>query len=172
MGRAGLAFPQESLQLHKRPHPTHLHRWVRHVKSRLLRRVGVVRGPAHGHQGMAGMRVVEVDGRQQGERPGRAHGVAGRVARFVCKRVQPHQAPGWRDVFEQPFAPHLRAVGALHASLLFGSKEPDRRFGLALSVFSDELFDGIEYLGKLLVVAGFHGLNPASQISVGVHQAA
>ena len=90
---------------------------MRHVKSRLLRRVGVVRGPAHGHQGVAGMRVVEVDGGQQRERPGRAQGVAGRVARFVCKRVQPHQAPGWRDVFEHPFAPHLRAVGALHAEV-------------------------------------------------------
>ena len=146
---------------------------MRHVKSRLLRRFGVVRGPAHGHQGVAGLRVfVEGDGGQQRERPGGAQGVACRVARFVGKRMQPHQAPGWRDVFEHPFAPHLSAVGALHASLLFGSKEADRRFGLARSVFSDELFDGIEYLGKLLVVAGFHGLNPASQISVGVHQAA
>ena len=146
---------------------------MRHVKSRLLRRVGLVRGPAHGHQGVAGLRVVvEGDGRQQRERPGRAQGVAGRVARFVGKRVQPHQAPGWRDVFEHPFAPHLRAVGALHASLLFGSNEADRRFGLALTVFSDELFDGIENLRELLVVAGFHGLNPAGQVAVGVHQAA
>ena len=145
---------------------------MRHVKSRLLRRVGVVRGPAHGHQGVAGLRVVEVDGGQQRERPGRAHGVAGRVARFVGKRVQPHQAPGWRDVFEHPFAPHLRAVGALHAPLLFGLNEADRRFGLALTVFSDELFDGIENLRELLVVAGFHGLNAAGQVAVGVHQAA
>ena len=90
---------------------------MRHVKSRLLRRVGVVRGPAHGHQGVAGLRVVEVDGGQQRERPGGAQGVACRVARFVGKRVQPHQAPGWRDVFEHPFAPHLRAVGALHAEV-------------------------------------------------------
>ena len=146
---------------------------MRHVKSRLLRRVGFVRGPAHGHQGVAGLRVVvEGDGGQQRERLGRAHGVADRVARFVCKRVQPHQAPGWRDVFEHPFAPHLRAFGALHAPLLFGLNEADRRFGLALTVFSDELFDGIENLRELLVVAGFHGLNPAGQISVGVHQAA
>lgn len=79
----GLAFRQEGLQLHKRPHPTHLHRRVRNVKSRLLRRVGVVLGPAHGHQCVAGLRVVEVDGGQQRERPGGAQGVAGRVARFV-----------------------------------------------------------------------------------------
>ena len=69
----GLTFRQESLQLRKRPHPTHLHRRMRHVKGRLLRRVGVVRGPVHGHQGVARLRVVvKGDGGQQRERPGRA----------------------------------------------------------------------------------------------------
>ncbi len=71
---------EKSLQLHKRPHPAHLHRRVRNVKSRLLRWVGVVRGPAHGHHGVAGLCVVvEGDGGQQRERPGEAQGGAGRV---------------------------------------------------------------------------------------------
>lgn len=78
------AHCEKGLQLRKRPHPTHLHRRVRHVKSRLLRRVGVVRGPAHSHQGVTGLRiVVEGDGGERGERPSRAQWVAGRVARFV-----------------------------------------------------------------------------------------
>jgi hypothetical protein len=34
------------------------------------------------------------------------------------------------------------------------------------------LFDGVEDLRELFVVAGFHSLNAQSQIAVGVHQAA
>lgn len=44
--------------------------------------------------------------------------------------------------------------------------------GRARFAFCDELFDGVEHLRELLVVAGSHGLNATGQIAVGVHQAA
>ena len=53
-----------------------------------------------------------------------------------------------------------------------GSKKANRSFGFARFVFCDELFDGIEHLRELLVVAGFHGLDAQSKVAVRVHQAA
>ncbi|MEZ5643616.1 MAG: hypothetical protein R3E99_00365 [Burkholderiaceae bacterium] len=44
--------------------------------------------------------------------------------------------------------------------------------GFARFVFGDELFDGVEHLRELLVMAGLHGLDAAGQIAVGIHQAA
>ena len=76
---------------------------------------GVMRLPAHGELGLAAGRVLEGEGREQLQRPGRRHRMPGHAALLVRERIDEDQLFPRHDLAIGEQAPHRRAVRRLHA---------------------------------------------------------